>query len=128
MFALDGKTPAQAFRTAYLCGLMFFGGTLYWLMNAGVYLGSTVVMFLGVALLIFYLALYFGVWGWAYSLLKNESAIVKLFLLSSVWVVLEFIRGHFLSGFDWVSLGYSQYKVLPVIQMADMTGVVGVSF
>jgi apolipoprotein N-acyltransferase len=31
-------------------------------------------------------------------------------------------------GFTWGDLGYSQYKVLPVIQIASITGVWGVSF
>jgi len=39
------------------------------------------------------------------------------------------LRGtYLLSGFPWSSLGYSQYKTLPVIQIADITGVYGVSF
>jgi apolipoprotein N-acyltransferase len=45
-----------------------------------------------------------------------------------VWVALEMILGRFLSGFPWDFLGVSQYKMLPVIQVAAFTGVYGVSF
>jgi apolipoprotein N-acyltransferase len=43
-------------------------------------------------------------------------------------VALEFIRAHLFTGFDWVMLGHSQYKNLMCIQIADITGVYGVSF
>jgi len=42
--------------------------------------------------------------------------------------VLEYSRSVFLTGFPWIPLGYSQYRNLPVIQIADVTGVWGVSF
>jgi apolipoprotein N-acyltransferase len=46
----------------------------------------------------------------------------------AVWVGLEMILGRFLSGFPWDFLGVSQYKMLPVIQVAAFTGVYGISF
>ena len=44
------------------------------------------------------------------------------------WVGLEFIRTHALSGFPWGVLGYSQYANLLLVQMADIFGVLGISF
>jgi apolipoprotein N-acyltransferase len=38
------------------------------------------------------------------------------------------VMGRFLSGFPWEFLGVSQYKMLPLIQIASSTGVYGVSF
>ncbi|HNV23844.1 MAG TPA: apolipoprotein N-acyltransferase, partial [Candidatus Omnitrophota bacterium] len=86
------------------------------------------VTFLGLALLVFYFALYFGLFGLAYYFSYREKPLRKLFFLPSVWVVLEFFRAHLFSGFSWASLGLSQYKILPVIQIADLTGVYGISF
>jgi len=37
-------------------------------------------------------------------------------------------RGRLLTGFPWNFLGVSQYKMLPLIQVAAVTGVYGVSF
>ena len=52
-----------------------------------------------------------------------------LFLAApAVWVTLELARTHLFSGFPWALLGYSQYRSLPVIQVADLTGVYGISF
>ena len=44
-----------------------------------------------------------------------------------VWVATELGRAHFLGGFPWVLLGYSQAAVLPVAQLASVFGVYGVS-
>ena len=52
----------------------------------------------------------------------------RIFVLSSGWVALEYLRAHLLTGFGWVMLGHAQYKNLLFIQIADMTGVYGVSF
>ena len=118
-FALDGKSFKSAFGTAYLCGLMVFAGTLYWFIH---------VTLLGMILLILYLALYYGVFGVLYVFFPRRKFLEQLLLLPSYWIVLEFVRAHALSGFGWVSLGYSQYKNLPLIQVADITGVYGISF
>lgn len=119
MIALDGKGAKEAFRLSYLFGVVFFAGTLYWFIHV------TVV---GALLLVLYLALYPGIFGAGYSFFSSRNRLFKLFLFPGVWVALEFLRAHFLTGFGWASLGQSQYKVLPVIQIADVTGMMGVSF
>jgi len=45
-----------------------------------------------------------------------------------LWVALEYLRSFLLTGFPWANLGHSQYLNLPIIQMADITGVYGLSF
>ena len=47
---------------------------------------------------------------------------------AAAWTALEVVRGRALSGFPWNFLGVSQYRLLPVIQIASITGVYGVSF
>ena len=47
---------------------------------------------------------------------------------AALWVALEMLRVRFLTGFPWNILGASQFRMLPVIQMAAWTGVYGVSF
>ena len=36
-----------------------------------------------------------------------------------LWVGLEYVRAHFLTGFPWYYLGHSQYRFLALIQVAD---------
>ncbi|MCX5709468.1 MAG: apolipoprotein N-acyltransferase [Candidatus Omnitrophica bacterium] len=116
-FALQYKRPKQSFLIAYLAGIISWAGTIYWLVH--ITLPGTIV-------LILYLALYFGFFGLAVSYLSSS----KFCLLSipSAWVFLEYARSHVMTGFPWALLGYSQYKNLPVIQIADIFGVWGVSF
>lgn len=116
---LDGQTPLRAFARAYVCGILFFGGTLYWLVH---------VTLPGMLLLVAYLAVYFGLFGIGYNFFNHSGTAWKPFGIASLWTLLEFIRAHFLTGFGWASLGYSQYKNLLFIQSADLTGVYGVSF
>ena len=41
---------------------------------------------------------------------------------------MEYVRAHLLTGFPWYYLGHSQYRFLALIQVADITGALGVSF
>lgn len=50
------------------------------------------------------------------------------FACAGAWVAMEIVLGRLFSGFPWNFLGTSQYKLTPLIQMAEVTGVYGVSF
>ena len=117
--ALDGQKYWSAFRRAYLCGFLFFFATLGWFVY---------VTYIGAFLLVAFLSLYFALFGMLFIYFQRLALIPRIFVLSSVWVALEFIRAHLFSGFGWVMLGHSQYKNLWLIQIADKTGVYGVSF
>jgi apolipoprotein N-acyltransferase len=47
---------------------------------------------------------------------------------AAVWVGLEMIVARIFGGFPWNLLGDSQYQMTPLIQIASVTGVYGVSF
>ena len=132
LFALDGKSARQSFGLAYLAGLIFFWGTMYWFIH---------VTWVGAFFLIAALSVYFGLFGLGYWWLMSAPplcergdrgefcrGIWRPFMVAALWVCLEFLRGHLFSGFDWASLGHSQYKNLWMIQIADITGVYGISF
>lgn len=125
-FAIQNKSLKQSFFLSYLSGLIFFFGLMYWLGKVSV---SKLI------LLVLYLGLYFGVFGIilcglgiSERLQKLKTNLCALFLIPSIWVGLEFIRSHAFSGFGWGLLGYSQYKNLYFIQIADISSIYGVSF
>ncbi|MCA9393813.1 MAG: apolipoprotein N-acyltransferase [Candidatus Omnitrophica bacterium] len=124
--ALDGKTPAQGFRIGYCCGFLTFYGTLYWILWVTEWF--SVIAAIGVFTLYLYLSLYYAVFGWVYCRTERDEPLLRLFVLPAVWVVLEWLRGWLFSGFDWISLGHSQWRNLLSIQIADVTGVAGISF
>src|SRR3989338_8093553 len=118
-FCLEGKSPLKSFLLSYLCGLIFFLATIYWLVH---------VTLLGWILLCLYLAFYFGLAGLLFGYFFNLPVTLFFFLVPASWCIAEYLRTHLLTGFGWALLGYSQYKFLPFIQIADITGGFGVSF
>ena len=119
-FVLKNKSKRRAFLLSYLSGIIFWSGIIYWLIH---------VTLPGTILLVLYLALYFGIFGLIVSsIVYRLSSIDQLLFVPAVWVLLEYIRAHLFTGFPWALLGYSQYLNLPIIQIADLTGVWGVSF
>lgn len=79
-------------------------------------------------LLTAYLALYWGVWAYFGSYIISKKTTDSLWILPFAWVLLEYIRGNILTGFPWCLLGYSQYKFLPISQIASIAGIYGISF
>ncbi len=47
---------------------------------------------------------------------------------AALWVALEMFQARLFSGFPWNFIGVSQWRQLPLIQIASATGVYGVSF
>lgn len=117
--ALENKNLRQAWRGAFLCGVVFWILTVYWLVH---------VTLLGQVILILYLAVYFGLFGCAFYFSRFLSATACLLFLPSSWVLSEYLRSYLFTGFPWALIGFSQYKNLSVIQIADITGAWGVSF
>jgi apolipoprotein N-acyltransferase len=74
-----------------------------------------------------YCGLYVGAVAAAVSWLARRSIAWALGASPFLWVGGEWIRGHLFGGFPWGFLGYSQYLRLPVIQIAELGGVYGVS-
>jgi apolipoprotein N-acyltransferase len=117
--ALENKSKSKAFLLSYLTGVIFWFGTIYWLIH---------VTLAGLIALVLYLGLYFAIFGLLVIPIAYRLSPIGVLFIPALWVVLEYLRGHLLSGFSWALLGYSQYLNLPVIQIADITGVWGVSF
>lgn len=121
----EAKTYQNAFWISYLTGALFFIIVLYWLMHVTV--PGTIVFALC-------LAVYFGIFGLMahYVLLRYKEGRLQefgiLWVIPSLWVVIEWIRAHALTGFGWGALGYSQAFNLPIVQIADIFGIYGVSF
>ena len=89
----------------------------------------THVTVLGWLLLCAYLAGFFGIFGWvAHASRLPLAGLTQLVLLPAVWVALEFLRSHLLSGLGWNLLAYSQTGWIELIQVAEVTGAWGISF
>lgn len=114
----------------YTSGVVFFAISAHWL---------TTLTWPGYILLVFYFALYFAAWTlWAKVLTASgtdgESWLgslhnLRVCLLGSAgWVALEWLRGIVFPAFGWNGLGIAQHANVALIQIADITGVGGISF
>lgn len=128
-FAIRGVSGKQAFWWGYLCGMVHFLTTLYWIRHVIFYYGGLAApLAIGVLMLLCgYLALYPAVFAWV-SRRWEESRSLWVLGLPSVWVSLEWVRAHALTGFPWANLGYTQTGWATLIQVADVTGVYGISW
>ena len=61
-------------------------------------------------------------------LLRSRWNLWFAFLAAASWVGLEWVRGWLFSGFGWNDLGVALHGNLPLLQIAEWTGVGGLSF
>lgn len=104
---------------SYLAGLLFF------------FLGDTWILPItvpGYVSMSLFVGLYWPLAGFLIQRLTRRWN-VPLFLAAPLgWTACEYIRSVGPLGFPWFFLGHSQATYLPVIQIADLAGVYGVSF
>ena len=128
--ALRNQSVRNGFWLGGITGLFYFAGTVHWVTNSVHFYGGIplVPASLITLLLCAFLALFTALF--AAVLVHQMKRHPGLFVLAApaIWTSLELARTYVFSGFPWSLLGYSQYRSLPVIQMADLTGVYGVSF
>ncbi len=119
---IQRQARGKAYFAAWLGGLVFWLLALEWvrLSDPSAALGWVLM------------ALVFSLWWPAFILLARWSifrlGLPLLLAAPIIWVGLEFARAYFLSGFPWYYLAHSQFRWLYVIQIADFTGALGVSF
>lgn len=129
MWLWEEASPREAAWTGFWFSFgTFFAGT-YWVYVSVHVLGKAPVwMTLGVMLgLIGIMALYSALVGYvAARWLPRSGAWRWLLGLPALWLVVEWWRGWFLSGFSWLSLGYSQTDTW-LGRLAPVLGVYGIS-
>jgi apolipoprotein N-acyltransferase len=124
-------SPLQAFLLAYVCGIVWYAGTCYWIYSVmHQYGGVGTPAGMGILILFcLYLAIYHGVFGLFVSLLAGSGPFnLRVLLLSPVvWVAVELARTR-ITGFPWGLLGTTQVDNIPLARIASVTGVYGLSF
>jgi len=132
LMAARGKRGWEAARVGYVAGLFWALVSFGWLLRIPV----TGFPILGWVALSGYLALYPAFWVWLVGYdeslppARDTWGRRTLWALTgaAAWVALEMLRARLFSGLPWNLLGVSQYAMTPLIQVATVTGVYGVSF
>ena len=127
---LTDLSPQRGFCLGWLAGLIAFVGTMFWVVTAMHLYGKMplLISYAVMLLLVAYLGLYVGLYAFLLAWLRQRLPALGFLPAPFLWVALELIRTYSLSGLPWALIGYSQYQWITAIQIADVTGVYGVSF
>ena len=127
--ASSARRWPHAFFLGLTTGAAYFGGTLYWLVETMTTFGGLAVpvAVLAAGLLVVYLALFPAAFAVILARLHRSLGAGALLIAPAVWVATELGRQYVWDGFPWALLGYSQVTVLPIAQLASVTGVYGLS-
>ena len=130
--AIRGNRPCRSAFYGLFFGVMICAGVAHWMYSA--ISGFFVALFpLGLILTVLsftvFVGIYTAVTACAWSiLLRRSGSVARWIAVPALWVVCEFARSTFLSGFAWGLLGYTQYRHPAIIQIADVAGIYGISF
>ena len=113
-----------------LTGIVYFGGTLYWLVGTMRTFGGLPVSLAVVVcgLLVVFLSLYVALFAWLLARAFRRFGPQAVWAAPFLWVGSEYLRSWIGGGFPWVLLGYSQATVPPIAQVASIGGVYLLSF
>ncbi len=111
-------------------GVVYFGGTLYWLVDTmGTFGGLPLPVAVVVcALLVVFLSLYVALFASLLARAFSRFGVTAVWVAPFIWVGCEYLRSWVGGGFPWVLLGYSQATALPIAQVASIGGVYLLSF
>jgi apolipoprotein N-acyltransferase len=125
----QGATPRAAAQLGFWFNAGTFAAGTYWLYTSIHTFGEAPV-WIAFALMLALIAImgaYQGLLGWFVARwLPPAGALRYLVGVPAAWLLLEWWRGWFLTGFAWLSLGYSQTDT-PLAGVAPVAGVYGVS-
>jgi apolipoprotein N-acyltransferase len=124
-----GASPREAAWRGFLfTASMFVAGT-YWIYHSVHEIGQAPI---AIALLLMFgmvaiLGAYSAATGYLVARFAPPTGLGRwMLLLPAAWVLVEWLRGWFLSGFPWLSLGYAHLET-PLRGYAPVVGVYGVS-
>ncbi len=126
----QGVTAKQAAWRGFLFGLGFFGVGVSWVYVAIHDFGGSSVILAALLTVIFviFLALFIAVIAWGSKYLTGLVLSDRdyILLLPVMWLVFEWFKTVFLTGFPWLELGISQIDG-PLRGFTPIIGVLGVS-
>ena len=111
LLALDQQTARRGLWRGYLFGVASFLGGLYWIhVSIHVFGGAPLALALALMFtLVLFLALYPAAVGWLLNRFFPVPNGWRLLVAApALWLLTEWSRGWFFSGFGWLALGYTQ--------------------
>jgi len=128
---LRGLSPVRAFAWAWGSGGVALCAVIPWLYVVVHVHGHApaAIAVLAVVGLSLYVGLHVGIAGWLTALAEPAAGRLGLLVLPAAWVVSEHLRTFSASnGFPWAFLGYSVHRNGPLLELASLAGVYGLTF
>lgn len=119
LIAIDDLTAKQSFVLGFLFAFIFGLGKIFWISR---------FHFLALPAILLAWSIMFAVKVFIYKFISDRLFFISIFLFPFVFTAGEYMRASGYWAFPWGILGYSQYNFNILIQMAEITGVFGVSF
>ena len=130
LFFVWHDTPARlAFRRGYLFGLGMFGVGVSWVYIAISDFGftSAPVAFVLTSIFVAFLALFPATQAWLSQKINlNLNTSLHGLVFATLWLMFEWVRGWFMTGFPWLNIGYSHIDSA-LAGFAPLIGVYGLS-
>lgn len=123
------KTNKRYFLVGFAFNLAMFVATIHWVYVSMDLFGGMpkIINMLLILLLCAYLALFPSIAIWASQRLPFLSKTQRTVIIIPVfWLIMDWFRGWFLTGFPWAYLGYSHADT-PLIGFAPILGVQGLT-
>ncbi len=125
----QGSVPRRAAWLGFLFTASTFLAGTYWLYHS-IHLVGGAPLWIAAFLMLGLVAImgsYTAALGYAVARWGPPSGLLRwLVLLPAGWVLVEWFRGWFMSGFPWLALGYTQLDT-PLAGWAPVAGVYGTS-
>ena len=116
---ISRRNFSEAFKGGFLFAFIYHLASIYWI-------GWVTVpgMVAAVVLISLYTAFILGLFGELYQ--RSKSA--ALILIPFLWIGVEYFRTLTEMAFPWPNLSYTQWAYIPLIQMCEYAGDLGLSF
>lgn len=131
ILAVRQAPPRRAFCLTFLAALVWYGGSLFWVYRAMNTYGHlpAVTSVLVLILLVVIVAAYIALAPLLARFIETRWRGELLIWLAVCWTAVEILRNFVpCNGFPWADVAMSQWRLLPLIQICDLTGVYGLIF
>jgi apolipoprotein N-acyltransferase len=126
-YHLAKKNPEKSAKLMFLFAFGWFASGISWVhVSIDQFGGPPLIVSLGLMLfLCLYLALFPALAAYLTAYFSSKKQL-NLWLLIPFWLICEYLRSVVLTGFPWLSIGYSQINS-PLANFAPLIGEVGIT-
>lgn len=126
LFAVRGQRPGRAFLIGWVAGTVGHGGGFYWIIQMFQQFAGVPWPFAAMGLLLLAAAngVVVAAWAWGTRMIVRDTGWHVVWVAPVVWTAVEKFWPEIFPNY----LGASQYRLSHLTQIADLAGVLAVSF